>query len=373
MGWVSHAWLATAAVAMGGGIWSMHFVAMLAFTMPGMEVQYDLGLTLLSLVLPIIVTGVGFFVVNRADAGLRALGLSGLLMGIGIVGMHYTGMAAMRMAADLTYESLWVAISILIAIGAAVVSLWLAFRRTGVRQKLVAGVAMGLAISGMHYAAMQGAVFTAHSPDHHAHGFASFGQTNLALAISATTFLILFLALIAAMFDRRFAHLAERDAIALRKSEERYRTLYKKTPLPLHSLNEAGIIEHVSDSWLELLGYSRDEVVGRPITNFMTGESIRHRSEVVWPDFLKRGEAKDVEYRLITKSGQTVDVLMSGRVERDAQGRFSYVLGGVIDITARKKAEEALRQSQKLETIGQLTGWRSARLQQPAGRCRREP
>src|SRR6478752_9963312 len=108
MGWVSHAWLATAAVAMGGGIWSMHFVAMLAFTMPGMEVQYDLGLTLLSLVLPIIVTGVGFFVVNRADAGLRALGLSGLLMGIGIVGMHYTGMAAMRMAADLTYESLWV-------------------------------------------------------------------------------------------------------------------------------------------------------------------------------------------------------------------------------------------------------------------------
>jgi NO-binding membrane sensor protein with MHYT domain len=234
--WASHAWLATAAVAMGGGIWSMHFVAMLAFTMPGMEVQYDLGLTLLSLVLPVLVTGVGFFVVNRADAGLKALGLSGLLMGIGIVGMHYTGMAAMRMAADLTYEALWVAISILIAIAAAFVALWLAFRKTGIGQKLVAGVAMGLAISGMHYAAMQGAVFTAHRAVDHAHGFASFGQTNLALAISATTFLILFLALIAAMFDRRFALLAERDAIALRKSEERYRTLYKKTPLPLHSL-----------------------------------------------------------------------------------------------------------------------------------------
>src|ERR671916_518759 len=106
--WAKHAWLTTAALAMGGGIWSMHFVAMLAFSMPDMPVDYDLGLTALSFVLPIVVTGVGFYTVNRTAVGFKRLSLSGLVMGLGIVGMHYTGMAAMRMAADLHYESLWV-------------------------------------------------------------------------------------------------------------------------------------------------------------------------------------------------------------------------------------------------------------------------
>src|SRR5919107_3823136 len=90
-GWACHAWLVTAAVAMGGGIWSMHFVAMLAFSMPGMEVHYHLGLTLVSLLLPILVTGVAFFIVSRKHTGPILLALSGFFMGLGIVAMHYTG------------------------------------------------------------------------------------------------------------------------------------------------------------------------------------------------------------------------------------------------------------------------------------------
>ncbi|NBJ13556.1 MHYT domain-containing protein [Microvirga arsenatis] len=355
-GWTGHAWLAAAAFAMGGGIWSMHFVAMLAFSMPDMAMNYDMGLTALSFVLPIVVTGIGFHVANRPDIGLTTLALSGLFMGLGIAGMHYTGMAAMRMPADLSYDGLWVAASVLIAIGASAVALWLAFRRTGPGQRLVAAVAMGMAVSGMHYAAMRAAIFTTHAAVDHAHGQASLEQTSLALAVAATTFAILFLALIAAMFDRRFALLAEREAAALRASEERYRTLYSKTPLPLHSLSEAGIIEHVSDAWLELLGYRREEVVGRPLTDFMTEDSIQRRAELVWPRLLREGAAKDVEYRLVTKTGAVLDVLMSGRVVRDAEGRFLYVLGGVVDVTARKKAEEALRQAQKIEAVGHLTG-----------------
>jgi PAS domain S-box-containing protein len=355
-GWVSHAWLTAAAVVMGGGIWSMHFVAMLAFRMPGMQVEYDLGITLLSLVFPIAVTGLGFLVVNRPALGRTGLIVAGLLMAAGIVAMHYTGMAAMRMDADLRYQAIWVAISVLIAIGASVIALWLAFRTTGPGQRLVAAEAMGLAISGMHYAAMQGAVFTAHAPVEHFNGYPTVDQTFLALVLAGITFLILSMALLAAMFDRRLAQAAERDAMALRRSEQRYRTLYKKTPLPLHSLDETGIVEHVSDSWLALLGYSRDEVVGRPITDFMTEEAQRHRSGTVWPTLMRQGEMKDVEYRLVRKSGEVLDVLMSGRVERDPEGRFVHVLGGVIDVTARKRAEEALRQAQKIEAVGQLTG-----------------
>ena len=355
-GWPCYAWLATAALAMGGGIWAMHFVAMLAFSLPGMPVDYDLRLTTLSFVLPVIVTSFGFSVVNRRDAGLLAIALSGLAMGLGIVIMHYTGMAAMLMPADLRHDRIWVALSVLIALGASTVALWLAFKTTAVVQKLVAAVVMGLAISGMHYAAMQGAVFTGYGTVAEAHGHAGLGQTTLAIGVTATTFLILFLALIAAMFDRRLALLAEREALALRQSEERFRTLYRRTPVPLHSLNAEGIIEHVSDAWLALMGYPREEVVGRLLINFLTEESARRRMQEDMPKLLAAGELKETPYRVVTKSGDIRDVLLSSTVERDAAGNVASIVGGLVDVTERKRAEEALRQAQKIEAVGQLTG-----------------
>ena len=155
------AWLAAAAIAMGGGIWSMHFVGMLAFSLPGIEISYDPFLTLLSLVIPIVVAAAAFAVVGRRPQALLA---SGFAMGFGIAGMHYTGMSAMRMAASIEYDPRWVVLSIVIAISASVVALWLAFRHTNAVQRLFAGLVMGLAISGMHYAAMEGAFFLPGSP-----------------------------------------------------------------------------------------------------------------------------------------------------------------------------------------------------------------
>jgi PAS domain S-box-containing protein len=355
-GWARHAWFAAAAVAMGGGIWSMHFVAMLAFSMPGMTVDYDIGLTLLSLALPILVTGVGFIAASREGAGRGTILLAGLFMGAGIVAMHYVGMSAMRMAADLTYDPLWVAISVLIAVGAATVAIWLAFRNTGTVQKLVASVAMGAAISGMHYSAMQAAIFTAHHATGGAAGRAGIDQASLALAVAGTTLLILFFSLIAAVFDRRFGVLAEREANALRRNEERFRALYRKTPLPLHSLDANGVIEQVSDAWLGLLGYRREDVIDRPLTNFMTEESARRRVRADWPKLLETGELKDVEYRFVTSAGAFRDVLLSSRTELSADDGTTWVLGGMVDVTARRQAELALRQAQKSEAIGQLTG-----------------
>ena len=96
-GWMRRAWLTAAAVAMGGGIWAMHFVAMLAFSIPGMRVSYDLTLTLLSLGIAIAVTGVGFVGLSRAPGSRARLTAAGLFMGLGVVAMHYVGMAAMRM------------------------------------------------------------------------------------------------------------------------------------------------------------------------------------------------------------------------------------------------------------------------------------
>src|SRR5438270_1847977 len=206
-------WLAAAAITMGGGIWSMHFVAMLAFIMPT-PMSYDIGLTTLSLVVAIFVTGVGFYVISRQSASALRLVLSGIFMGLGIAAMHYTGMAAMRGHAELSYDPLFVGLSLLIAIGASTAALWLAFRTTDLWQRLAAAVVMGLAISGMHYTAMRAAIFAAHGPVHEVQVNTSLNQTSLALAVAGITVVILAFASIASLSEQKRADEALRQARA---------------------------------------------------------------------------------------------------------------------------------------------------------------
>ena len=204
-------WLVAAAVTMGGGIWSMHFVAMLAFKMP-FAMSYDVGLTILSLAVAIFVTSGGFYVISRQSASPRRLVLSGVFMGLGIVAMHYTGMAALRSPADLNYDPLFVALSIVVAIGASTAALWLTFRTTHLWQRLGAAAVMGVAISGMHYTAMRAAHFTAHGQVYEAQRHAGLDQTHLALVVAGTTFVILAVALVASLSEQNRAEAALRQA-----------------------------------------------------------------------------------------------------------------------------------------------------------------
>jgi len=353
-GWIRGAWLATAAISMGGGIWSMHFIAMLAFVMP-MVVTFDLDCTILSLIVAIVVTGGAFYVIGTRRATVLQLSLSGVFMGIGIVAMHYTGMAAMRMPAQLSYEPALVGLSVVIAIGASIAALWLAFMAVAAWQRIAAAVVMGFAISGMHYTGMAAAEFAAHAHLDAAPAVAGLAQTNLAIAIAGITFLILVLALLASAFDRQSALHAERETVLLRESEERLRKLYRETPLPLHAIGPDGRIEESSDAWLDLLGHTREEALGRKLTDFMTQESAQRYQEAVRASSQCSGELPQAEYQFVRKSGEILDTLLSAREELSG-GEPMRTLGGLIDITSRKRAEEALRQSQRMEAIGQLTG-----------------
>src|SRR6267378_1514531 len=230
-------WLAAAAITMGGGIWSMHFVAMLAFIMPT-PMSYDIGLTTLSLVVAMFVTGGGFYVINRQSESPLRLVLSGIFMGLGIAAMHYTGMAAMRGHAELSHDLLLVALSLVIAIGASTVALWLAFRTTDLGQRLVAAVVMGLAISGMHYTAMRAAIFTAHAPVQAAQPDASLDQTSLALAIAGITFVILALASIASVSEQKRAEEALRQVQADLARVNRVTTMAELTASLAHEVNQ---------------------------------------------------------------------------------------------------------------------------------------
>jgi NO-binding membrane sensor protein with MHYT domain len=237
-GFARRVWLVAAAVTMGGGIWSMHFVAMLAFVLPN-PMSYDVGLTVLSLVVAIFVTGGGFYVISRQSASPLRLVLSGIFMGLGIAGMHYTGMAAMRGPAELSYQPLFVALSLVIAIGASTAALWLAFRTTDLGQKLVAAVVMGLAVSGMHYTGMRAAMFYCSRPGSNvAQINAGVDQTNLALAVAGITFLILAFASVASLFERQRAEHALQKAQAELAHVSRLMTLGELTASISHEVNQ---------------------------------------------------------------------------------------------------------------------------------------
>jgi NO-binding membrane sensor protein with MHYT domain len=246
-------WLVVAAVTMGGGIWSMHFIGMLAFVMP-IPMSYDVGLTTISLLVAIFVTGVGFYVIGSQRISLLRLVLSGTFMGLGIAAMHYTGMAAMRGPAELSYDRLFVALSLVIAIGASTAALWLAFRTTDLWQKLAAAVVMGLAISGMHYTAMRAAIFAAHGPVDAARVSPSLGETSLALAVAGITLVILILASIASLSEQRRAEEALRQARADLARINRVNTVAELTASLAHEVNQpisaAVMNAHTCVRWL---------------------------------------------------------------------------------------------------------------------------
>jgi PAS domain S-box-containing protein len=341
--WARLAWLLTAATAMGGGIWSMHFIGILAFVMP-MPVSYDVGLTLLSLGVAIGVTGFGFFMIGTREVTAPEFILSGIFMGIGIVSMHYTGMAAMRMTADIRYDSVLVALSVLIAIGASIAALWLAFRTTVTRQRLLAAVVMGSAISGMHYTGMAAATFIANLRMDGAHGIFALGQTGLALAIATITLLILLLALVASAFDKK---LVQRN----RELNEKNRQLCHangelmavcEQGLFASHLNMEGRIVHANRAAVEDLGFARADIIGKPFWEagwwYMpeTQEWIRKAFERAAAGTPFRGE---VSY--VLKDGTRGDTDLTFVPIKDEAGRVMSVFVPGTDITDRARQYRA--------------------------------
>ena len=131
----------------------MHFIAMLGFTIPDQSIRYNVPITILSMVIAVVVVGIGTFIVGFRE-GNGALVLGGVIIGLGVASMHYLGMSAIRVQDSLSYNPLLVAASVVIAVIAGTAALWAALRLDTLLSTIVASLIMGVAVSGMHYTGM---------------------------------------------------------------------------------------------------------------------------------------------------------------------------------------------------------------------------
>ncbi|BAZ23805.1 methyl-accepting chemotaxis sensory transducer with phytochrome sensor [Kalymmatonema gypsitolerans NIES-4073] len=222
------AWLIGGGIVMGIGIWSMHFVAMLAFSLP-MPMSYDMWTVLVSMLPAIIASGGALYLASEEVLSIWQLLIGGILMGIGIASMHYIGMYAMRMEATTGYNLLLFVLSVAIAIGASIVALWMAFQlrrqtsATGGRTKIGSALVMGVAIAGMHYTGMAAANFKATNPRAIITPQAMTNSlTWLAVSIGVATLVILGFALMTSFVDQRLAasaKLLEQQEIETQRSQ----------------------------------------------------------------------------------------------------------------------------------------------------------
>ncbi len=233
--------IAQASVALGGGIWSMHFIGMLAVKLPFI-VSYDPLLTLISALIAILITGCGLLLLHFGErTNLRIL-ISGSLTGIGIASMHYTGMAAISANCIVTYRPSGIVLSVLISIAASTLAMWLAYSNRSLTRTVIGAIVLGLSISAMHYAAMLNTSF-AQATDYIAEPITALDPQILAISVSLSAFVIcgLFLLLAVPMQDTPRTDEAPADAETAPVTQEAAQgTADKKVKAPSLALSRAG-------------------------------------------------------------------------------------------------------------------------------------
>jgi NO-binding membrane sensor protein with MHYT domain/signal transduction histidine kinase len=377
-GWNRAVWLLGGAGAMGTGIWSMHYIGMLAFILP-IPVAYHWPTVLLSLFAAILASVVALGVVSRQKMGWSRALAGSVLMGAGIASMHYIGMAAIRLPAICQFNSFLVVLSVVFAVLISLAALWITFHfrdaNTGIgREKLAGAVVMGAAIPVMHYTGMAAASFTPSgmpADPSHAVSISALGTTGIA----AVTFIVLGLALLTSWVDRRFAvQTLELQEKKLQRSEA--------------YLAEAQGLSHTgSFGWSVSTGeiiWSEEtfRIFQYDPTTKPTVELILQRVHPEDAALVKQtierasqdGKNFEHEYRLLMPDGSVKHLHVVAHALSDESYSVEFV-GAVMDVTERKQAEEAreaLRQAQadlarvsRVTTMGELTASLAHEVNQP--------
>ncbi|MCD7034540.1 EAL domain-containing protein [Metabacillus sp. GX 13764] len=330
-------WLTAGAFAMGLGIWAMHFIAMLAFQM-AMPVSYDFGMVFVSIIPAIVSAALAFYMISRPDMGNRQIYLGSLFIATGIVSMHYTGMKAMIMAADIVYDPILWTLSAIIAFVASVAALYLLkyvsqnAEKPGINWfKLVSSIVMGFAISGMHYTGMAAAKFMPHEGHQHIMT-QNIDSTYLAYGIALGVLLLFGILFISMFVDRKF----EYQAIS---SELKFRSV-------IESANDAIILANRDAeiiSWNlgaeRMFGYKKDEAIGEKL-QLIIPDPCRNNINSFLFENISDLAGSTTELTGLRKNGEELPIELSlAAWGENGQVFFS---GIIRDITERKKTESKI-------------------------------
>src|SRR5665213_609610 len=338
------AWILAAATALGGGIWSMHFIAMLALSLPVSFVGYDAITTLLSLFIAIDVTAIGFSIIAGGRSLLRLI-TAGFIMGCGVAGMHYTGMAALRLPAEMTYDPILVAASVAIACVAATAALWIALNDKGAWWRVGAAVIMGAAVYGMHYTGMLAVCFTSAStipsPD-----ALAFERGSLATIIALTATFILSLELFSSKFHKRTNDFREREQHILQLSTERFRKLVQSSYDIILVASRTGKILFAAPTQ-GLAGFDLPAIENGTIFDIVSGrgvDALRHALITHGP----RSAAAHIDRLMIRMGDGTLrdfEVTASNLIHEPS---IAGVLLTFHDVTERERSAEELRRAKQI-------------------------
>src|ERR1700724_1372848 len=349
-GWTRAVWLLGGAGAMGTGIWSMHYIGMLAFILP-IPVAYHWPTVLLSLFAAIVASVIALYVVSRQKMGASRAVAGSVLMGAGIASMHYIGMDAMRLPAICQFNSSLVVISVVFAVMISFAALWITFHfrdeKTGIgREKLAGAVVMGAAIPVMHYTGMAAATLTPSGMAvdlSHAVSISTLGTAGIA----AVTFVVLGLALLTSWLDRRFAA----QTLELQEEKLQRSEAYLAEAQRLSHTGSFGWRPSTgeilwSEETLRIFQYDR---ATKPTVEFVL-QRVHPDDAALVTETVERAsqDGKDFEheYRLVMPNGAFKHVHVVARAERDESGQLEFV-GAVMDTTASKRAEKNLRRSEE--------------------------
>jgi PAS domain S-box-containing protein len=339
-GWSQLAWMSGGATLTGFGTWSMHYCGMLAFHLP-VPIQYDWPTSLISLFASIFSSVVAVFFVTRQIMGPTRVLVGSMFMGGGIVALHYIGMASMRLPAMCHYSPALVAVSVVLAIGASMISLWLMFllRNTlgPTLKKAVSAVFMGAAICLMHYTAMAAASYTRSTvlPDlSHA---LSISILSI-IGIAGVPLVLLETGTLTSLVDR------------LQKRTILLEELFEQTPQAIALVNPDQGIARVNRAFTRLFGYTPQEITGRRLKDLIVPAASRAEVSQHW-DMVVRGQRVDTEGFRLRKDGSQVYVVVV-LVPFSLPAEETQVYAIYQDITARKQAEDRLRdKSEQLRAL----------------------
>jgi two-component system, sensor histidine kinase and response regulator len=340
-GAIRMAWLGGGACAMGMGIWAMHYIGMLACSLP-VAVGYNWPTVALSLLCAILASGTALFVVSRQRMTRVDITLGSLAMGGGIAAMHYIGMSAMRLPAICSYSVPLVVLSVVLAVLISMVALWIAFTLRRDRQhnsadKITGAVVMGAAIPVMHYTGMAAATFL---PSHtlpnlaHAVNISTLGITGITLV----TLFVLGMTLLTSVVDRRFAE----QTLKLESTEQRYRQLVESAQVILWRRDlHSSTFNFVNAEAVTLFGYPVADWLTQPAfwTDHMHPED-RPAAESSCTQAAFDGQPRQFEHRMIAANGATLWMRTRVRVIAGAEDERE-LFGVMVDISARKQAQEA--------------------------------